>query len=342
VLAGRTPPAPVQRLLVGDGFLALAIVFLTGFRIALNVTDGNVIDVGYAGVIGADRITGAGELYGSFPADNQHGDTYGPVAYAAYVPFRLLFGWSGAWDDLPAAHAAALAFDLGSAALAFLIGRRLGGRSLGLLLAYLWTAFPFTLLAANSGANDSLVALLVLAAILAAGRPVARGALVALAALTKFAPLALAPLFAGTRHRRLAAAGFAAALALCLAPLAATGELGTAYDRTLGFQASRVSPFSIWGYYGLPHGLQVAAELAAVALALAVAVVPRRRDTASLAALAAAVLIALQLTVEHWFYLYVVWFAPLVWIALLTPEPGAGSARSSRPAGAPSSGSAPR
>ena len=41
-------------------------------------------------------------------------------------------------------------------------------------------------------------------------------------------------------------------------------------------------------------------------LALAVAVVPRRRDEVTLAALAAAVLIAVQLVVSHWFYLYLV------------------------------------
>ena len=65
-------------------------------------------------------------------------------------------------------------------------------------------------------------------------------------------------------------------------------------------------------------------------LAVAVAFVPRRRDATTLAALAAAVLIGLQLTVDHWFYLYLVWFAPLVWIALLTPAQDAGSARSSQ------------
>jgi NADH:ubiquinone oxidoreductase subunit 5 (subunit L)/multisubunit Na+/H+ antiporter MnhA subunit len=36
-----------------------------------------------------------------------------------------------------------------------------------------------------------------------------------------------------------------------------------------------------------------------------------------LAALAAAVVIALQLGVTHWFYLYIVWFLPLVLVALL-------------------------
>ena len=35
------------------------IFFLVGFRIGLNITDSNVIDVGYAGVIGADKITDA-------------------------------------------------------------------------------------------------------------------------------------------------------------------------------------------------------------------------------------------------------------------------------------------
>ncbi len=58
----------------------------------------------------------------------------------------------------------------------------------------------------------------------------------------------------------------------------------------------------------------------------------------TLAALAAAVLIAIQLTVDHWFYLYLVWFAPLVWVALLTPERAGGSARSSPPGPAASSG----
>ncbi len=33
-------------------------------------------------------------------ADAQ-GDTYGPVAYDAYLPGYLLFGWSGKWDIAP-------------------------------------------------------------------------------------------------------------------------------------------------------------------------------------------------------------------------------------------------
>ena len=51
----------------------------------------------------------------------------------------------------------------------------------------------------------------------------------------------------------------------------------------------------------------------------------------------AAVLIALQLTADHWFFLYLVWFAPLTWLALL-----GGSARSSPRAAAATPAPAPR
>ena len=94
VIVARRPPAPPPRLLTGPGFLLLAGAFLLAFRIALNVADGNVIDVGYASVIGADRLAAGDPLYGAFPPDNEHGDTYGPAAYAAYVPFELLLPWT--------------------------------------------------------------------------------------------------------------------------------------------------------------------------------------------------------------------------------------------------------
>ena len=115
-------------------------------------------------------------------------------------------------------------------------------------------------------------------------------------------------------------------------------DLEVFWRRTLGFQQDRDSPFSIWGYYDLPDALQIAAQAGAALLAVVVAFVPRRRDPVTLAALAAAVLVAVQLTVDHWFYLYLVWFVPLVWVALLTPAPAAGPARSSPPARAAGSG----
>ena len=46
----------------------------------------------------------------------ERGDTYGPVMYAAYVPMTATLGWSGRWDDLPAAHGTAVLFDALAAA----------------------------------------------------------------------------------------------------------------------------------------------------------------------------------------------------------------------------------
>ena len=131
-------PGTRLRLLVPAPWLALGVVFLIGFRIALNVTDSNVIDVGYAGVIGAEQVVHGKALYGAWPSDNEHGDTYGPANYEAYIPFEQIFGWSGTWDDLPAAHAAAIVFDLLAIALMFVLGRRVRGPTLGVVLAYAW------------------------------------------------------------------------------------------------------------------------------------------------------------------------------------------------------------
>lgn len=321
--AGRPLP-----LLVPVSWLAIAVIFLVGFRVALNVTNSNVIDVGYAGVIGADRIVDGDPLYGKFPSDNAMGNTYGPVVYLAYVPFEQALKWSGNWDDLPAAHAAAITFDLLALALCFLIGRRVRGPDLGILLAYAWATYPFTLYALMSNSNDVLVAALVLAAVWAAGSTPARGAFVALAGLTKFAPLALAPLFAmhGDRRPRLRslvgfALAFAGAAALAFAPLAGDLNLRDFWDHTIAFQASRGSPFSIWGLYDPDvswlNYAQRAVQVAGVLFALALAFVPRRRDVVGLAACSAAILIALQLGVTHWFYLYIPWFFGPVMLALL-------------------------
>ena len=181
-------------MIVPTHWLLVGVVFLIGFRIGLNVLNSNVIDVGYAGVIGADKLIHGHMLYGHWPKDNAYGDTYGPVNYYAYVPFRLIFGWSGSWDSLPAAHAAAIAFDLLTVGGLYLLGRRIRGHALGVVLTYAWAAYPFTLFALSSNTNDALVAALLVGALLVIGSPAARGVAGALAGLTKFAPFALAPL----------------------------------------------------------------------------------------------------------------------------------------------------
>ena len=114
------------------------------------------------------------------------------------------------------------------------------------------------------------------------------------------------------------AAGFAAVAALMLAHPAIDPGLATFWDRTAASQLDRSSPFSIWGQIGGLEWLQRTVLIAAAVLAVAVAFVPRRRTLPQIAALAAAVLLALQLSVDHWFYLYIPWFAAPVLIALAT------------------------
>ena len=197
-LRRRPDPAAVRALplLVPVRWLAVGLLFLVGFRAGLDVANANVIDVGYSGVSAPTRWPTAGSSAGNFPGDNLHGDTYGPIGYLAYVPFEQLLPWSGHWDDLPAAQGRPSPADLACMVLLFLLGRRMRGPELGVVLAYAWAACPFTLLTLASNSNDTLIGAFVLGALLAVDRPATRGAMVGLAGWAKFAPLALAPLLA--------------------------------------------------------------------------------------------------------------------------------------------------
>ncbi|MEX2414374.1 MAG: glycosyltransferase 87 family protein, partial [Thermoleophilaceae bacterium] len=208
---GARPRLRDQRLIPHFplAWVAVALVLLVAFRVGMNVVDSNVIDVGYAGVIGADRIADGDGLYGrGFDDDIERGDTYGPLSYLLYVPFEQALPWSGEWDDLPAAHAAAIAFDLLTLLGLLLLGRRLrpgrGGRELGLALAYAWASYPYAAFALQTNSNDTLVGLFTVGALLALTAAPARrglsaagrGAAIGLGTAAKIAPLALAPLLA--------------------------------------------------------------------------------------------------------------------------------------------------
>jgi hypothetical protein len=327
--AGHGRPRQLPRITVPATWLTVAIIFLVGFRVGLNITNSNVIDVGYAGVIGAHKLVDGHDLYGHWPSDNQYGDTYGPVNYYAYVPAYAIFGWSGTWDDLPAAHAAAILFDLLTLVGLYFLGRRVRGPTLGAMLVYAWAAYPFTLYTLASNSNDSLVALLIVVALLAITSAPGRGAIGALAGLTKFAPIALGPLFlrgVGLVPRRRSVVAFVIAYgvtaAVVMLPVFLHHNWHSFWHDTIVYQSQRASPFSIWGLWG---GLEPERHFvlgAAAALAALVAFFPAgRRTVVQVAALGAAVLIALQLGISHWFYLYIVWFFPLVMVALLGAEP---------------------
>jgi len=281
---------------------------------------------------------------GRCEAQITRGDTYGPVTYLAYVPGFVAFGWSGKWDqtageswgNLPAAHFTSILFDLLAIAGLFLAGRRFGGVRLGVTLAFAWAAYPFTQYVSSSNSNDAIMPALLVWGFVLVTSGVARGLFAGLAAWAKFAAFLLVPLWASypsrlSRPRGTAAYAGGLVLACALSlwvlllepdPVHAARVL---WDRTLGFQLSRGSPFSIWdwGQYGYVDLslVQRALEIVLVLAALALAFVPRTRTPIRLAALTAALLIGFELVLTHWFYLYIPWFFPFVALALLAPEP---------------------
>ncbi|MBK5220466.1 MAG: DUF2029 domain-containing protein [Thermoleophilia bacterium] len=314
-------------------FILVAALFVMGVRTGLNMADSGAADIGYASVVGADRITQGEPIYGNFPDDVSQGDTYGPVTYYAYVPFELIWPWGGTWDDLPAAHAAAFTFDLLAFGFLILLGIRIrpgpAGRRLGAILGFGWAAYPYTAFALESNTNDPLVAMLMVAILLLLARPFARGALASLATFAKLAPAVLAPLLLTYETKRrsllLFAGGFALLSLLALLWPAIDPGLKTFYERSVEFQSGRDSPFSIWGQVPSLEWLHTLALVATAALSLFVAFRPRRKSLVQVAALGAALVIALQITMHHWFYLYIDWFYPLLLVALAAvatePEP---------------------
>jgi len=327
LLAGFRPRERSGRLVprLPVRWMAVGLVLLVAFRVGLNLADSTVIDVGYASVVGADRIVHGEELYVN---NAVHGDTYGPMNYLAYIPFETLLPWSGSWDSVPAAHATAIAFDLLTIVALMLLGTTLRrgreGRQLGLALGFAWAAYPFSLLALQENTNDLLIAALLVLSLAALRSAPGRGALLGLAAAAKFAPVAVAPLLAsGTGERRLRSwLGFGLAFAgVCVVatlPFIPNGGLRELYDTTIGFQLGRGSPFSLWALHPALDWLQTALKLAVIGLAGALLFVPRRRDARQVVALAGALMIAVQLPATHWFYFYLAWIAPLVLAAMMS------------------------
>jgi hypothetical protein len=346
--------------------LAIVAVFLLGFRVGLDLEPpSGVIDVGLAGVAGASRILDGEAPYGNMPkrgdleacgpADEdgfvrdhvqtngrceaaiERGDTYGPVAYEAYVPAVLLFGWSGKWDSLPAARATSVAFDLLALLGLALVGLRFGGVRLATILAFAWVAYPFTAYALNANTNDTIMPAFLVFGFWLVSSARARGGAVALAGWAKFGALLVAPLWASyptLEARRVARflLAFLVATAVAFAVLLLEPSLWEAVrtfvERTAGYQVGRDSPFSLWGWgqyhaRGIPDlgFVQPVLGVLVIALALVVGLVPRRKGPVELAALTAAVLLAFQLSLTHWFYLYLPWVFPFVVLWLLLPDP---------------------
>jgi hypothetical protein len=307
-------------LLLGLACLACGLV------LALNL-DSRVIDVGYAGVVGADLILEGTIPYGNMPQEVGTGDTYGPLNYLLYVPFIVLFGFSGEWDFLPAAHAlSALAYVAGALAL-FVAGWRLSGPKVAAALTFAWAAFPYTLYAANNNTNDIVVAAIAAIGLAAASSPLGRGATIVAGFAVKLYPIILAPLWMmhdGVARRRPIVdfvVGGVGVLLLTFWVLVIDGRPIEAarlfYEKTIAFQGTRESPWTIFSQVPEVGFLQQPLLAGVIVLAFVVAVWPRRRTLRRLAAFSAALVIGFELTTNYWFYPYVTWFEPYVFMALL-------------------------
>jgi Glycosyltransferase family 87 len=306
--------------------LLVLAVLASGALLALNL-DSRVIDVGYAGVVGADLVMDGSVPYGNMPDDISTGDTYAPLNYLLYVPFVWMFGWSGEWDFLPAAHAVT-AFAFVGGALALLVaGWRYAGTRGGAALLFAWAVFPYTLYSTNNNTNDVIVAALAAVGLAVATSPLARGASIAAGFAVKLFPIVLAPLwmFHDIRKRGASVVDFAlggmGVVLLTFWVVALDGDpVGgfTAFlEKTLIFQGERESPWSIFGQVPELGFLKPLLTALAILLACLVAVLPKERTIRRLAAFSAAVIIAFELTVNYWFYPYVIWFEPFVFLALL-------------------------
>jgi hypothetical protein len=255
-----------------------------------------------------------------------------------YIPLTYLFGralWigmRGGGEGIRPRWPAAWLF----IAALFLIGFRVGLNR---------AAYPYTAFTLLSNSNDSLVAMLLVATLLVLAKPAARGVMAALATLAKFAPAVLVPMLIAYRPAGPVTAGdppppavakassgagpptvppagvtfgiafVLTAFALLLWPAIDPG-LHTVYERTIAYQAGRSSPFSIWGQVPFLEPLRVGILVGVAALSLLFAFRPKDKQLFQVAALGAVLLIGVQLTMHHWFYLYIVWFYPFLLVAM--------------------------
>ena len=192
---------------------------------------------------------------------------------------------------------------------------------------FAWAIFPYTLYSTNNNTNDIIVAAVMAVGLATAVSPLARGASVAAGFAIKLFPIVLAPLWMlqdGPRKRASILdflLGGMGVVLLTFWVLALEGDplggLGIFFEKTLAFQGERETPWTIFAQVPGLKILQQPLTALAILLTFIVAVFPRKRTIRRLAAFSVALIIAFELTVNYWFYPYVTWFEPFVFLALL-------------------------
>ena len=247
----------------------------------------NVIDVGCAGVIGAQRIVQDGEMpYGNLPEDdgaecgagrcqrrrprpdpdeqplrvvNGRGDTYGPISYMAYVPGYLAMGWTS--SGIPARCALHALFLDGFALLGLgAVGFRFGGARLGVTLRVRVGGVSVHQYVSSSNSNDAIMPAFLIWGFGSCTSPRLRAACSRAWPRGRSSPPSCSSRSGPRTPRRRGGRGSScsSSAASCSRPrigfwivFLEPDPLHAArvfWDRTFGWQLSRPSPFSIWDW----------------------------------------------------------------------------------------------
>lgn len=319
-----------RRRLLKQILLACALIV-----VMVGLSSQGVIDVGYAVMEGATAITHGILPYGHIP-DIFHGDTYPIGSYLLYTPFALLSPVYSVFDSADSTLLVAVVAGL-FVAWGISRARRLKpsqaepsrsntGDTEGLRAAIAWLTFPPLLVTISTGTTDVALAAILLGAILLWRRPALSATVLAAGAWFKLTPLALIPLWlAPLRGRGLlrAVAAIAGVSLLVVGTLVLLGgwNAPSAMVDAIAYQGARSSANSLWTVVGSVP-LQQLAQAGALSL-VAGAVVRLRRDhrlaldASRVAALAAAVLLAVQISAGYWSFMYLAWVYPFLALSVL-------------------------
>lgn len=326
---GGGPRLRVLRLTVG----MLALV-----TIMVGLSSPNVLDVGYAVMEGATGILHGLLPYGHIP-DVLHGDTYPIGSYLLYVPLAWFSPVHNVWDNADLTLLVAVVGALLAAAAAWRIVNRWrpvpgqatsASSTAGLRMAIAVLAFPPMLVTVSTGTTDVALAAMLLLVFVLWHRPGWGMAALSAAAWFKAAPVALVPLLFGRLRGRawwLAGAGLLLVSAAMLGVLVALGGLaGVGHMLSaVSFQFTRSSPHTLWTVVGSVPLQQLAEALTLALVAGAFLRLRRDRglaaDPVRFAALAAAVLLGVQIAANYWNYMYLAWAGPLIALSLFVQGP---------------------
>lgn len=308
--------------------LALILAGTVLMAMLLVVPGGRTGDVGLATLSGATALTEGKSPYGNVTADVVHGDTYPFFMYLLYTPAAWISPVHNGFDSTESAlWVAAIALVLAAAAI-FVAVKRTRGPPAALRQTIAWLVFAPVLVTASAGSNDLVAAALVALAVASIAQAGDSSLALAAAAWAKVVPVLILPLWLArlrSQQAGRAVVSVAALSAAVIAVMLAVGGPAVIGDmlRAISFQAARGTLLSVWSSLDMP--LLQAAFLAAVLTFAVLAAARAWRDPRlagdhrRICALAAVIVLGLQLAANYWSYRYLPWAYPLVAAALLWP-----------------------